>query len=153
MGTDGEGSGHGTRRAAGPAEALDGVLEELQGILDSRETPLGPRPRREGGERPRHGPEEQTEENDELPVLSEIVIPGPAPAPAPQAPTRSEPLSGHDDLVQRLVSEVEVIVRDCVDQSLARARRDIRVRIRQHLDILMPEILAELLTRTGARES
>jgi hypothetical protein len=55
--------------------------------------------------------------------------------------------------VQRLVSEVEVIVRDCVDQSLARARRDIRVRIRQHLDILMPEILAELLTRTGARES
>ena len=129
-----------------PVAALDGALDALQGILERQVVPPGPD---EGGV------------DDDLPVLDQVVIPGagaPATRPAAVAPREptTEPLwptpppalPAHDDLVKRLTSEVEVIIEEALAEAVGRARKEIRARVKQHLDIVLPEVLDELVTRS-----
>jgi hypothetical protein len=134
-----------------PVAALDGALDALQGILErQRVVPPGPD---DGGA------------DDDLPVLDQVVIPGagataarPAATAPPREPT-TEPLwptpppalPAHDDLVKRLTSEVEVIIEEALADALARARKEIRARVKHHLDIVLPEVLEELVTRSRGR--
>jgi hypothetical protein len=153
MATDKRNSSADQPPTGSPVAALDGALDALQGMLE-RQRVVPPGAGAEDG-----GPD------DDLPVLDQVVIPGAgaaAPRPiatgAPREPT-TEPLwatpppalPAHDDLVKRLTSEVEVIIEEALAEALARARKEIRARVSQHLDIVLPEVLEELVTRSRGR--
>ncbi len=95
-----------------------------------------------------------------LPILKDVVIPGDPPAPLAMDgepdgsfevhDTYDEALEAaphHDDLVVRLVNELDIIIESCVDDALAAAKRELMVKMKNHLDIVLPEILEELERR------
>ena len=156
-----------------PVEALDGVLDALQGMLERRHV-VPPGTHGHAADRatvPERGTPSHPADAEDLPVLDQVVIPGaslasppgpvapkrePArvvaappiePATEPLEPLRAPTLPAYDDLVKRLMSEVEVIIENSLDDALARARKEIRARIKQHLDIVLPAILEELKAR------
>jgi hypothetical protein len=55
-----------------------------------------------------------------IPLLDEVVIP------------------------ERLASEIEIIMQDRIEAALRKAHEEIRVQVRNHLDITLPEIVEEL---------
>lgn len=77
-----------------------------------------------------------------IPLLNEVVRQGqedidpgrPPPTLSPQA----------QRLFERLASEIDVIVQTGVDDALKAAARDIRKRVKDHVSIVLPEILDEL---------
>jgi hypothetical protein len=81
-----------------------------------------------------------------IPLLEDVVKLGqPAPTlpPAPlNAPISLSPVAQR--LFERLASEIDVIVQTGVDDALKAAARDIRKRVKQHVAIVLPEILDEL---------
>jgi hypothetical protein len=124
------------RGADAPDERVDleRVLSTLEGMLASRDA-------RADAAAP--GPD------DQLPLLSNVVVPG-DPARAgldPGGPEASAPLPPHEDLVQRLASEIEVIIEGCMDEALRNARKQVMAQLSRHLEIVLPEILEELERR------
>jgi hypothetical protein len=142
--------GRGGRRAP---DSLDGALDALQGILERRRAAAAT------GATARQPPmvTEPATDVDELPVLEDVIIPGAAMSPLPPmpaarpAPSESRPLPSWDDLVKRLTSEAEVIIEECLQDAIARARKEIKARIKLHLDIVLPEILDEIRARDERR--
>ncbi|MCP4040827.1 MAG: hypothetical protein GY731_02570 [Gammaproteobacteria bacterium] len=53
----------------------------------------------------------------------------------------------HNDLTLRLVNELEIIIEDSVAETLSQAKRELITKVKNHLDIVLPEILAELERR------
>lgn len=95
-----------------------------------------------------------------LPILKDVVIPGDPPARLAMDAEPDgafevhdvydeslEPAPHHDDLVVRLVNELDIIIESCVDDALAAAKRELMVKMKNHLDIVLPEILEELERR------
>ncbi len=138
---------------AKPRKDLDSALDALQGILEHRHvvpdqppTELDPPPL----------PFSRSSQ-DTLPLLDEVVIPGglldaetdgfqgdkPASEPLEEMPPYS-------DLLSRLASELEIIIENCVDEALSQAKQDLMVQIKNHLDIVLPEILYQLTRRNSA---
>ncbi len=60
-----------------------------------------------------------------------------------------EEMPPYSDLLSRLGSELEIIIESCVDEALTQARRDLMVQIKNHLDIVLPEILYQLTRRNS----
>ena len=84
-----------------------------------------------------------------IPMLDDVVVPGAgldhAPLVDDEAPTRTlleRALA--EKLVERLASEIAVIVETGVEEALRDAGEEIMSRVRNHLDIVLPEILDEL---------
>jgi hypothetical protein len=75
-----------------------------------------------------------------IPLLEDVVKPGHT-TPL-DAPIRLSPVAQR--LFERLASEIDVIVQTGVDDALKAAARDIRKRVKQHVAIVLPEILDEL---------
>ena len=132
---------------ATPEKDLDSALDALQGILERRHVVPGQPPTEPD---PPPLPFSQSTQ-DTLPLVDEIVIPGglldeesgglqddePASEPLEEMPPYS-------DLLSRLASELEIIIENCVDEALSQARQDLMVQIKNHLDIVLPEILYQL---------
>lgn len=134
------------RREAGQLseEELEEALSTLEHILRHRH--VVPDSREPAAEPP----------GDTLPLLKNVVIPGDPPTPLPVEPPAQaaddwheslEPAPPHDDLVVRLVNELDIIIESCVDSALAEAKQDLMVKMKNHLDIVLPEILDELERR------
>ncbi len=129
---------------------LDGALDTLQGILEKRHVVQNP-----AGSEPEPPPLNFREgAGDSLPLLDEVVIPG---GLLDQGMTdlsddhpTAEPLEAmppYADLLSRLGSELEIIIESCVDEALTQARQDLMIQIKNHLDIVLPEILYQLTRR------
>ena len=87
-----------------------------------------------------------------IPMLNDVVVPG--------NDTPSTPADGGRDvhplqpgpeeeelcrrLTERLANEIEVLVQARVETAVAEAAHDIREQVRNHLEIMLPEILEEL---------
>ena len=78
-----------------------------------------------------------------IPLLEDVVKPGLSMPPvASDPPVTLSPMAQR--LFDRLASEIDVIVQTGVDDALKAAARDIRKRVKQHVAIVLPEILDEL---------
>lgn len=143
-------------------ESLTRALDTLEDMLDPQhgqgsETP----PAADGGqnsdgsERPRTDTERSSPLLDgqcTIPLLDDVVLPG-AQAPSSDAADGDYPeaplLSIADDkdcerLVQRLTSELEVIIQTGVEEALRAASKRISRQVKDHIDIMLPEILEEI---------
>lgn len=141
-----------SRREGGPtssaedeSESLNTAINELENVLNRRQVladESGPDPT---SETPGRG------EQYSIPLLHDVVEPaGPAPARnslRPDAPgldpvqAEAEPFR---PIIERLASEIEVIVQTGVEEALKAAGSDILRKVIEHVEIVLPEILEEL---------
>lgn len=135
------------RRHAGDddiEESLHEALNDLEQMLERHEGPHGER---------RPAVPDDEDEPDRIPLLDEVVIPGTA-VPAARQPgtARGEQTDPIDDepalrrrLATRLASEIEVIVQDRMEAAVEAASAQITQQVRNHIDIMLPEIVDEFM--------
>jgi hypothetical protein len=126
-------------------ESLHHALSNLEQILERHE-----------GDSPGERVADQAlidggEEQFVIPLLDEVVIASPSGYTPPPAASVNQPFIDADDepalrkrLAERLASEIEIITQDRIEAALETAREEIRVQVRNHLDIMLPEIVEEL---------
>lgn len=135
---------------AGRQDALDNALDTLQGILEQHHGILEAKDRGH--------PDTAAKKPEPLPLLEEVIIPGadaetdetellPEEEEEEPSPPPLESVPPYADLLNRLASELDIIIESCVDEALAQAKHDLLVKIKNHLDIVLPEILDELTKR------
>jgi hypothetical protein len=125
-------------------ESLHEALNDLEQMLERHE---GPR-----DERARAAPDDD-EQSYSIPLLDEVVIPGKSmPVPRVTAAGRGEQTDLLADepalrrrLATRLASEIEVIVQDRMEAAMEAARVQITQQVRNHIDIMLPEIVDEFM--------
>lgn len=126
----------------------------LQQALSSLEEILEGKKRAEPAHAPKAPQSEPTTADDgqyTIPLLDDIVTAAPMGdvAPAPATVPREQVGSILADqecqsIIERLSSEIEVIVQASVDEAMSRANEQIAQRVRDHIDIILPEILDEI---------
>lgn len=125
-------------------ESLHEALNDLEQMLERHE---GPREERQ------HATLDDNDERDSIPLLDEVVIPGTAmPASRQPASGLGEDMEPIDDepalrrrLATRLASEIEVIVQDRMEAAVEAASAQITQQVRNHIDIMLPEIVEEFM--------
>lgn len=90
-----------------------------------------------------------------IPLLDEVVIPGPGIGEIAAGTLLGAEIDPGLDvldeaarrrkLATRLASEIEVIVQDRLEEAMERARKEIQEQVRNHMDIILPEIVEEIL--------
>lgn len=147
-----EDEGEDGQRAPPGDEALNEALTTLQDLLEKRS-----RQRRAEEQAEREGPAtaEDADGQYSIPLLRDVVIPGVEGDAAPaaegwdaQPPSHPSPSITDDELcrqaIERLTSEIEVIVQTGVDEALQQASKRIMRQVKNHIDITLPEILEEI---------
>lgn len=117
-------------------ESLNEALDALAELLE--------RTSAEGGTSESAGGD--TDAGDEegsfsIPLLEDVVDPDQEGPQAEPAVSREEI---YRRLVDRLTNEVEIIVQTGLDEAVGDARRRILAQIREHIEIILPEVLEEL---------
>ena len=79
-----------------------------------------------------------------FPLLDEVVLPGDETVGLPPTVSPADLSPVAQRLFDRLASEIDVIVQTGVDDALKAAAKNIRARVKQHVAIVLPEILDEL---------
>lgn len=118
---------------------LTDALGTLEDMLDRRGEPAPP------VETPPPIPDE---DDHSIPLLNDVLNPHGAPPAEPGVVTPpQELLAGelHHQLVERLSSELEVIVQAGLEEAMQAATESISARAREHLRIILPEILEEVV--------
>lgn len=137
-GADASGATGASRGASDTASAIDTLdaLQALEHMLEQRHG-LG---EDSGGQRPFAEQDGQYR----IPLLDEVLSPGSVPAATRRetSPTELSPVAQR--LFERLASEIDVIVQSGIDEALRTAAKSIRARVKQHVSIVLPEILDEL---------
>jgi hypothetical protein len=95
----------------------------------------------------------------DIPLLNDVIVPedGEMGAPAgPYEPPTAPPGSPeYDDasrlLVARIASEIEVIVQSRIEAALEKATVEIRQQVKNHIEIILPEILEEIIQNQEPR--
>ncbi len=156
------------KQESGPSvESLGSALNALEGILEDQHVVPGssiPTKANTGS---------SSDEQETIPLLEDIVIPGQKLTDATETTTgagdpyeteagavlpehshssasmhpRHTVLPVHNDLTLRLVNELEIIIEDSVAETLSQAKQELITKVKNHLDIVLPEILAELERR------
>ena len=131
--------------------SLNDALSDLERMLEQQ------------GPEPREIEKTPGEEQYTIPLLDEVVIPGPGVEPqvAARIVAHDADADAFDDdepalrrrLAERLASEIEVIVYDRVERAIEQAKDDLREQVRNHLDIILPEIVEEILQQRQRRGS
>ena len=134
--------------------SLNDALSDLERMLGQQE-PRGDKPT-----------QPSAQEQYTIPLLDEVVIPGPGVSTPGSHAGDDDAVPGDgfatldDDepalrrrLAARLASEIEVLVYDRVEQAIEQAKDDIREQVRNHLDIILPEIVEEILQQRHRRGS
>ena len=133
-------------------ESLHHALSNLEQILERHEDPAGDSLGDGSGERVADQAHiDGGEEQYVIPLLDDVVIASPSGYTPPPAARVNQPFIDADDepalrkrLAERLASEIEIITQDRIEAALETAREEIRVQVRNHLDIMLPEIVEEL---------
>ena len=141
----------GNRQGAGPSAAEESLSEALNGleqILEHRK----PAPRGlSEPDRERSNPG-STDPQYTIPLLHDVVVPG-GDGPDEQASgqAREEALEPGAEageacrkLAERLANEIEVIVQARIEAAVQKATGDIREQVRNHLEIMLPELIEDL---------
>ena len=124
-------------------ESLNAALNDLQKILDQRSPAEKPEPTVD--------PLEHSQPS--IPLLDNVVVPGipiengVVDVETAGRPPMDPPLSANADfrrIVDRLASELDIIIQSRVETAMREVSKDIKARIRTHIDIILPEILEEL---------
>lgn len=135
-----ETSDHGRRDVQSPdiheAQAhLDEAIDALESLLNERQAAAA---------------RADAEGQFTIPLLDEVVVPSPdGEAPAslmntPEWEANAERIARFQPIFERLASEIEVIIQGSVDEALKSANQKILQRVRNHVAIVLPEILEEL---------
>ena len=143
------------RPGADPVDAEESLSEALSGlerilVQRQRRDPPDAQPRaRESAPRPRAIDDDA---QYTIPMLNDVVVPGGEAPPVSAAPgpdaAPAEPGLEEEELcrrlTERLANEIEVLVQARVETAVQEAAGDIREQVRNHLEIMLPEILEEL---------
>jgi hypothetical protein len=134
-------------------ESLTDALNGLEQILEHRRKAPTERDQREA--KP-STPPPATDGQYTIPMLHDVVVQGADGRghPAEHEHGAAAQADAADDeaylkLAERLANEIEVIVQARVEDAVSQAATDIREQVRNHLEIMLPEIIEELnaLTR------
>ena len=125
----------GDDQALAQAETTLAALDTLEEMLadrkpDEAETYSSPRMEQDG--------------QYNIPLLDEVVLPGDETVGLPPTVSPADLSPVAQRLFDRLASEIDVIVQTGVDDALKAAAKNIRARVKQHVAIVLPEILDEL---------
>ena len=146
----------------GAAKPLNVALDDLENMLDQREeSALGPHDgdgSNPGSPPPEPPPPESPQAEsprDEaqypIPLLDDMVMPGELAPPFVSAGDLAidDPPLGtaalRRRLAERLASEIEVIAQTRIEAALLEVSERIRTEVRDHIEIVLPEIVDELL--------
>ena len=115
-------------------ESLNEALDDLEGMLEGR----------------RAETRDRQPTAREIPLLDDVVEPGTAaPSGAGHAVLGQEEYAELcRRIAERLASEMEILVNDRLEQAMKEALGDAQRSIRNHLDIVLPEIVEELRQST-----
>lgn len=128
--------------------SLNEALSDLERILESRGDPAG---------RPGDTTQTPAGEQYKIPLLNEVVKPAEtakdglsevyvSPTAPPGSPEYEEACRL---LVTRIASEIEVIVQSRIEDALSSATEEIRRQVKNHIEIMLPEILDEIMRSKG----
>ena len=129
-------------------ESLSEALNGLEQILERRK-PAPPGRREPDRERPNPGP---ADPQYTIPLLHDVVVPG---DDGPHEQASGQPLEEALEpgaeageacrkLAERLANEIEVIVQARIEAAVQEAAGDIREQVRNHLEIMLPELIEDL---------
>ena len=129
-------------------ESLSDALNGLEQILESRKT--APSKAGNSGESKPTAASEDSQYT--VPLLHDVVVPGSDSSVGqddePKSVEAQAPNLDDDEacrkLAERLANEIEVIVQARVEAAVHEAAVDIREQVRNHLEIMLPEIIEEL---------
>ncbi len=142
MSKDSQGEPPSKRPAASAEESLNEALSDLEFMLQTQDEDDEDKDKdKQRAPTPAREPEGQP-----LPLLEEVVIPGGNDLEQ-RDPINDESLAesdAHARIIERLASEIEVIVQTEMEDALERSRERIRRQVQDHIEIMLPEILAEL---------
>ena len=140
-----------SRQSASPSAAEESLTDALNGLEKILERRQRGRPAAAPKLEPREPGAASADPQYTIPLLHDVVVPGGPGAAQDPADERAMPIAdGIDDeesfrkLAERLANEIEVIVQARVEAAVGDAARDIREQVRNHLEIMLPEILEEL---------
>ncbi|MEM7250916.1 MAG: hypothetical protein AAF493_05815 [Pseudomonadota bacterium] len=131
-------AGEGDRSAREDSE-IHRVQSNLDDAIDALESLLN--------QRQQANPGAEADGQYTIPLLDEVVVPNPDAPPLPNPPewdANAERIARFQPIFDRLASELEVIIQGSIDEALKTANRKIQQRIRNHIAIVLPEILEEL---------
>lgn len=141
---------------ADASESLNDALDSLEDMLQRRQVVPEPPPDRSEF---RHAGIDVAESDEDgpqysIPLLRDVVMPAPG-KDSPQrhgAPVKRSASSRDMDfdgavsrLAERLSSEIDVIIQTAIEEALENARSELADKVRDHLDITLPELLEELV--------
>jgi len=126
-------------------ESLNEALDDLERILEQQKD--APEP-----EADETTPTAAGEQYD-IPLLNDVIMPEDdaieAPAEAYDPPTAPPGSPEYDEasrlLAVRIASEIEVIVQSRIEAALEKATVEIRQQVKNHIEIMLPEILDEII--------
>jgi hypothetical protein len=142
----------GSHQGAGPSAAEESLSEALNGleqILEQRK-PAPPGVHEPDREQPKPG---LADPQYTIPLLHDVVVPGgdEPNEPLSDQPRGEEPLEPRAEateacrkLAERLANEIEVIVQARTETAVQEAAEDIREQVRNHLEIMLPELIEDL---------
>ena len=129
-------------------ESLSDALNGLEQILENRKTAAS-----KAGNSGESKPTAASEDSQyTIPLLHDVVVPGSDRSVGqddePDSVEAQAPNLDDDEacrkLAERLANEIEIIVQARVEAAVHEAAVDIREQVRNHLEIMLPEIIEEL---------
>jgi len=133
-------------RKAGVAKAsLNEALSDLEQILEKQ--------RPSADSREKQATETPSGQQYDIPLLDDVIMPGRGAAdipptgygsPEPPKPGSAEYEEACRLLVARIANEIEVIVQSRIEAALQSATDEIRQQVKNHIEIMLPEILDEI---------
>ena len=125
--------------------SLNEALSDLEQILEKQ--------RPSADFRKKQATETPTGQQYDIPLLDDVIMPGRGvtdipPAgyepPEPPKPGSAEYEEACRLLVARIANEIEVIVQSRIEAALQSATDEIRQQVKNHIEIMLPEILDEI---------
>jgi hypothetical protein len=142
-----------SRKTRAAKVSLSEALNDLEQILEKQ------RPSADSTER--QAAETRPGQQYDIPLLDNVIMPGRGvaetpsadnSAPEPPGPGSAEYEQACRLLVARIANEIEVIVQSRIEAALQSATDEIRQQVKNHIEIMLPEILDEITHERGGEE-
>ena len=128
---------------------LGNALDDLETMLDRHRAADDPE---RGEPRGADGDDDEDDGQYSIPLLNDVVLPPPSgPQPSHRVPLDDDYDEAVERMTERLASEIDVIVQSAVEEAVDLLRRDVAERLREHIEITLPEVLEELVQQRQKR--